>query len=251
MKALVVSLHDVSPLTRSRCERIVEELKTIGATSLSLLVIPNHHDRGHVRADEALCTWLRARAADGHEIVTHGYFHRRARQRQESLVQKLTTRVYTADEGEFYDLDRPAAATLVRRGNAELRELGLQPRGFIAPAWLLSDEAETALRELGCEYTTRLKTVTDIQSNAQHDSQSLCWSVRAAWRRAISLAWNAHLYRRLEQTPLMRVAVHPPDIDHPAIWRQICALISDALRTRTPMTYLDWVTQQREHPSAS
>ena len=64
-------------------------------------------------------------------------------------MQKLTTRVYTADEGEFYDLDRADAATLVNRGNAELRELGFTPRGFIAPAWLLSEEAETALREVG------------------------------------------------------------------------------------------------------
>jgi len=246
MKALVVSLHDVSPLTRTRCERIIQELTILGATKLSLLVIPNHHDRGHVRTDEALCAWLRARAAEGHEIVTHGYFHRRPRRGQESLVQKLTTRVYTADEGEFYDLDRAAATALVDRGNTELRELGLDPRGFIAPAWLLSGEAETALRTLGCDYTTRLKNVTDLQSNTQHDSQSLCWSVRAAWRRAVSLVWNAHLYRRLEAAPLMRVAVHPPDIDHPAIWRQIRALISDALRTRAPMTYLDWIAQQRE-----
>lgn len=251
MKALVVSLHDVSPLTRTRCERIVEELVALGVTRTSLLVIPNHHDRGHVRADVVLCNWLRARAAEGHEIVTHGYFHLRPQRRHESLVQKFTTRIYTANEGEFFDLDRAQAATLVRRGNAELRELGLDPRGFIAPAWLLSSEAEDALCDLGCEYTTRLRNVTDLRTREEHPSQSLCWSVRAAWRRSASIVWNAAFYRRLRETPLLRISIHPPDIDHPAIWRQIRRLITDALRTRASMTYLDWITQQREHPHAS
>lgn len=251
MKALVVSLHDVSPLTRERCERIVAELISLGVARLSLLVIPNHHERGHVASDAALCEWLRARAAEGHEIVTHGYFHRRPRRTNESLVQKMTTRFYTADEGEFFDLDRASAATLVRRGNSELCELGLDPRGFVAPAWLLSREAEEALCEVGCEYTTRLREVADLRSGARHESQSLCWSVRAAWRRGASLVWNAALFRRLEGAPLMRLAVHPVDIDHPAIWRQIRSLTAAALRTRESVTYLDWIARQRELSAAS
>lgn len=251
MKALVVSLHDVSPLTRTRCERIVTELAAIGLTRLSLLVIPNHHDRGHVRADVLLCDWLRARAAEGHEIVTHGYFHLRPRREKESLVQRFTTRVYTADEGEFFDLDRNEAHSLARRGNSELREIGLDPRGFIAPAWLLSSQAEGALRELGYEYTTRLRTVTDLRSGCVHESQSLCWSVRTGWRRAVSLAWNAALNRRLRAADLLRISVHPPDIEHPAVWCQIRRFVADALHTRTGMTYLDWITRTREHLPAT
>lgn len=250
MKALVVSLHDVSPLTFARCERIVAELAEIGVARLSLLLIPNHHERGAVASDPALCDWLRARAGEGHEIVTHGYFHRRGRRGQESLVQKLTTRVYTADEGEFYDLGRDEAAALVRRGNDDFRALGLAPRGFIAPAWLLSDPAEEALRAEGCEYTTRLRTVTDLRSAVVHESQSLCWSVRAAWRRIASIVWNAALYRRLENTPLLRISVHPPDLDHPKVWRQIRQLTAEALRTREAMTYLDWIARTREHAAA-
>jgi predicted deacetylase len=250
VKSLVVSLHDVSPLTFERCARIVAELEKIGVSKLSFLVIPNHHERGHVKDDAALCDWLRARAAEGHEIVTHGYFHRRTRRAQETLMQRMTTQVYTADEGEFFDLDREAASQLVRRGNAELRELGLAPAGFIAPAWLLSSEAEIALVDLGCEYTTRLRTVHDLRTARTEGSQSLCWSVRAAWRRTVSLLWNATLYRRLEHAPLLRVSVHPVDIEHPRIWAQIRRLIADALRTREPMTYIEWITAQRNAATA-
>jgi predicted deacetylase len=242
MRALVVSLHDVSPLTRERCAQIVAEL---GVPRLSLLVIPNHHGRGHVLDDAVLCDWLRARAVEGHEIVTHGYFHQRARREKETLVQRITTRVYTADEGEFYDLDRVGASALIARASDELHRAQLHPHGFIAPAWLLSAEGEEALRELGCEYTTRLRTVSDLRTGRIFPAQSLCWSVRAAWRRALSIVWNAALYRRLENAPLLRIAVHPVDIEHPAIWAQIRRLIAAALRTREAMTYHEWVTHQR------
>jgi len=227
----------------------VRELQSIGVPRLSLLVIPDHHGRGHFLEARDLCAWLKDRAAEGHEIVTHGYFHRRKRREKEGLVQQMTTRIYTADEGEFYDIDRAQAKDLVERANSELRHAGLQPRGFIAPAWLLSDEGESALRDAGCEYTTRLRTVSDLKTGEVHNSQSLCWSVRAAWRRVMSLAWNAALYQKLNDQPLLRISVHPVDIDHTSIWPQIRRLISDACTSRTPMTYLEWITAQRT-PSA-
>jgi len=157
----------------------------------------------------------------------------------------MATRVYTADEGEFYDIERPHAAELVGRANTELREAGLQPRGFIAPAWLLSDEGEAALKDEGCEYTTRLRTVTDLRNSRIHSAQSLCWSVRAAWRRSMSLAWNALLYRALRSEPLLRISIHPVDIEHRPIWAQISYFIQNASTSRSPMTYFEWITAQR------
>jgi predicted deacetylase len=244
-RALVVSLHDVSPLTREKCGRILEELAALGVRQVSLLAIPDHHHRAPLVADAKCGAWLADLAREGHEIVTHGYYHQRARRSGESAMQKLTTRIYTADEGEFYDLDRASARELVGRGNGELQQLGLEPRGFIAPAWLLSAEAEEALRELGVEYTTTLGAVIDLRQGRVWPSQSLVWSVRSAWRRAASRAWNAALFHRLGANPLLRLSIHPADLDHPAIWRQIRALIVRALADREPLTYVDWIARQR------
>ena len=155
-RALVVSLHDVSPQTRGACAVILGALAALGVPRCSLLVIPDHHRRGHFLADAACAAWLRAQAAAGHELVMHGYYHERARRDGESVGAKLTTRIYTADEGEFFDLERAQAAALVEKARADFRQLGVEPAGFIAPAWLLSAEAEETLRELGCGYTTRL-----------------------------------------------------------------------------------------------
>ena len=250
-RALVVSLHDVSPQTQPACVEILAELAALGVPRCSLLVIPDHHRRGHFLADTACSVWLRAQAAAGHELVMHGYHHERARRDGESVGAKLTTRIYTADEGEFYDLDRAAAAALVERARADFRQLGIEPAGFIAPAWLLSVEAEAALRELGCAYTTRLGSVTDLQSGRVFQSQSLVWSVRSAGRRQASLAWNAVLFRRLAANPLLRISIHPVDLRHPKIWKQIRELIARALADREPLTYHAWLTRQRAAHSSS
>ncbi len=242
-RALVVSLHDVSPRTRPACERILADLAALGVDACSLLVIPDHHRRGHFLDDSEYCAWSREQAERGHEAVIHGYFHERARRPGESAMQKMTTRVYTADEGEFYDIDRAAAHALVTQARNEFREIGLIPHGFIAPAWLLGADAEAALRDLKVEYTTRLGSVLDLRTGTTHRSQSLVWSVRSGWRRATSRVWNAFLFQRLATNPLMRISIHPVDIEHAAIWRQIRAFIARALVDRSPLTYHAWLSR--------
>jgi predicted deacetylase len=248
--ALVVSLHDVSPHTRENCEQALTALDHLGIKQCSLLVIPDHHHRGHFLNDPVFCAWLKAQADHGHEIVIHGYYHQRERRAAESTVQKLTTRFYTADEGEFYDLDRATATALFQTAHADFQKLGLDPSGFIAPAWLLSSEAEAALRDCGCEYTTRLGSVLDLRHARLHLSQSLVWSVRSAWRRKLSLAWNALLFRRLAANSLLRISIHPVDAKHRAIWAQITSLIAWALSDRPPLTYQNWLTQNRTSPES-
>jgi predicted deacetylase len=121
----------------------------------------------------------------------------------------------------------------------------IAPTGFIAPAWLLGSEAESAVREAGFDYTTRIATVVDFKKGITHRSRSLVWSVRARWRRVCSLAWNRALFLATKSSPLLRIGIHPPDWDHPAIRRQILALTRAALADREAMTYQQWLLRQR------
>jgi uncharacterized protein len=240
-RALVVSVHDVSPFTLQPAQAILGEMRRLGADRCSLLVVPDHHQRGNFLEDKSFCDWLLAQSREGHEIVIHGYYHRRGRKDNESAFQKLLTRAYTADEGEFYDIDEDLALRLVTRAQQEFASLGLHPRGFIAPAWLLSEGGEQALRKAGIQYTTRLGNVLNLRDGIKHDSASMVYSVRNSWRRALSLPWNASLFRRLKSNPLLRVSIHPPDPGHAKIWRQIAGCVALALEDRAPMTYWDWV----------
>ncbi len=179
--ALVVSLHDVSPRTQAAFSAMLGELAAWGVARTSLLVIPDHHHRGHMLADAGFCRWLEGLAAQGHELVVHGYYHQRETRAGETWRERFTTRVYTAGEGEFYDLSRDEATARLARAQEDFRQLDAPaPTGFIAPAWLLADAASDAVREAGFRYTTYLTGVQDYATAGQiHPGHNRWFTARA------------------------------------------------------------------------
>lgn len=239
-KSLAVSIHDVSPWTRPSVEAMLADLSAVGVTATSLLVVPDHHRRGSIVGHPDFLDWLRRLQSDGHEIVLHGFFHRRE-SGSSGLMQHLVTEHYTAGEGEFYDLGYKDARERMEDGREMLTGAGLDVPGFVAPAWLLGDEAEQAARNLGFAYTTLLGGVLDLRSGEWTRSQSLVYSVRNAWRRQVSLAWNAFLAMRLRKNPLMRLGLHPPDWEHDCIRAQALRLARAGSTDRCVIRYRDWV----------
>ena len=209
--ALVVSIHDVSTVTRNRVGEMIRDLSDEGASVTSLLVIPDHHHRGQIDHDPEFGGWLRALVAGGHEAVLHGFHHLRTKKENEGVATRLITSSYTAGEGEFYDLSR----------------------------------VEAAVREAGFEYTTRIGGVIDCQSVEKFSSRSLVYSVRAPWRRGISLLWNEGLFRATGGNPLLRIGLHPPDWDYPAIRYHALSCIRRAVQNRDVTTYARWLDQWR------
>jgi predicted deacetylase len=215
------------------------DLSAAGVTRTSLLVIPNHHHKAPMNEDAGFCRWLGETERAGHEIVLHGYYHKRPSQGGK-WAETLVTEYYTAGEGEFFDLSELEAAWRLEKAKTEFAAAGLHPTGFIAPAWLLGGEAEIAVKKAGFSYTMRLKNFKNLDTGEETPSQSLVWSVRSGWRRQVSLWWNAFLFRRLADAPMLRVGLHPPDWTHPAIRAQALDLIRGALAGREVMTYGNW-----------
>jgi predicted deacetylase len=236
-RALIVSIHDVAPATQKACAQILEELVSRGVTRCSLLVVPDYHRRGASMDDAAFVEWLTQQTARGHEVVLHGFFHERARRADESAKQKIVTRYYTADEGEFYDLPFEEALRRIQLGREQFAAKGFYSTGFIAPAWLLGADSARAATAAGMKYTTTLGGVRNLQTGEEIQSQSLVYSTRSGWRRAASLLWNASLWRTLRDNPILRIGLHPPDVSHRRVWNQIRRLIARSLRTREPLTY--------------
>ena len=243
--SLVVSLHDVAPATHEAAEKILCELAHRGVSVCSILVVPNYHRLGSSVENRAFSLWLQELEGRGHEIVIHGYFHERPRRPNEDLGTKIVTRVYTNDEGEFYDLGYDEALLRITRARDEFQKIGLRPRGFIAPAWLLSEEGECAAIDAGMEYTTRLRTVNDFRSSKEYHSRALVYSVRNRWRRTVSLAWNGALLPYANQKALVRLSIHPPDIRCVEVWRQILRGVDTLIAARRVTTYASWLDEQR------
>ena len=237
MKSLVVSLHDVSPLTRSRCEKILLDLNKLGVHQISLLAIPNHHGRAPVRENSSFQNWLTRQVERGHEPVLHGYLHQRQKRTGDSWFSKLTTEIYTAGEGEFFDLSFDSAARLIGDGLTDLAFLPRKVVGFVAPAWLLGEPAERAVRSAGFVYTTRVGCVRIFEPFSEIKSRSLVWSTRANWRVATSLCWNAALAMANSGLSVLRVSIHPADVEQGRVWQQILKIVATACRERECISY--------------
>jgi len=245
-KSLIVSLHDAHPGSHAQIAEQVGFLAGYGITRSSILVVPEFHHRGSLLQDKNFCETVSGWQAQGHEIVLHGYFHDRRESPPENLSTVFWTRLYTNREAEFLDLPREAARLRLERGRALFESLGWRPTGFVAPAWLMAGGLTNLLAEMGFAYTTRVGEIIPLLPglNRVKSSQSLCYSTRAGWRRFASGVWNKYLYGRLRGTDLIRLSLHPRDLEFPLIRRQIDQILRASLkRGFQPTTYGDYVAR--------
>jgi hypothetical protein len=245
-KSLIVSLHDAHPGSHTRIAEQVAFLAERGVTRSSILVVPEFHHRGSVLRDGSFCDTVSGWQAQGHEIVLHGYFHDRLESPAENLSTVFWTRLYTNREAEFLDLPREDARLRLERGRALFNSLGWRANGFVAPAWLMAEGLTNLLAEMGFAYTTRVGEIIPLLPgiNRVRSSQSLCYSTRAGWRRFASGVWNKYLYGRLRETDLIRLSLHPRDLEFPLMRRQIDQILRASLkRGFQPTTYGDYVAR--------
>ncbi len=212
-------LHDVAPRTQARCMALLAALAPWitpqGPMLVTLLVVPRYHGDAPLAEHAAFRAWLDSRIALGDEVVLHGFYHADNRPIRHPL-DWLKRRVYTL-EGEFAELDAISATKLLQQGRDELAACGWTTRGFVAPAWLTSTGSITALQDLAFDWYARRTGLVNLKTDQETAATSLVWSVRAAWRRRLSLIYNTRLLQHLlhdnqAQTPI-RLGLHPVDAD--------------------------------------
>ena len=212
-RALCVVLHDVAPPTWPACRWMLDTLAQAGDFPVTLLAVPQYHGAPRSRAFER---WLVERAERGDEIALHGFDHVDGG-RPHGLIDRLRRCVLTRGEGEFADLDFDTATQRIEAGTEWLRELELEPAGFIAPAWLLGPEAWRALRRQPFEYTCtlshihRLDPARPVGPTPKLPCQSQVFSNSSAWRQRVSVVWNETLAWQQRDQPIVRLELHPGD----------------------------------------
>jgi predicted deacetylase len=230
-----VTLHDVAPATQARCEALISRLERLGSMPMTLLVVPNYHGQ---RSNPRFERWLDARVARGDELALHGLTHRDDGPAPRGLVERVRRRWYTDAEGEFAAIELGEAARRIESGRRWFARRGWPLHGFVAPAWLLGDQAWLALERQPLEYTcTRTALVTLPGRHARRpqtplkalDGWSIVYSTRAAWRRALSVPYNRWLAGREQQQKWMRFELHPNDVEHRGVRESALGLVRDAL----------------------
>jgi uncharacterized protein len=234
---LLTAIHDVSPSRLPAVADLRAWLARRGVPRITLLVVPDFHGEEpwekHPAAAETLRSWARA----GDEILLHGLHHREDPPASTGpLGARLQARFLTAGEGEFLRLGQVEAARRLDCGWRRLEALGLQPQGFVAPAWLYSQGARLALGARGPVL------YEDNLALRRADGQSACspvigLSTRRVDRLILSLLWAELFGRVLRHARVARVALHPPDRGSAPGLSALSRALARLQRTHVPSTY--------------
>ena len=229
-RALAVALHDVEPRSYARAREIRDWLARRGVDRVTLLVIPaaDLHPIG-ARAP-ALAAWLRARVARGDSIAQHGLVHRAIR--SAPWPRSVLASWQAGSAAEFPGLRREDAVERVNTGRNLLREIELDPRGFIAPGYAYT----RALRDMLEESFEWFADLSSIQTRdcGTVRARALCLGTSTRLKRTVSPAF----VRVASRAPgeVMRIDVHPADFDHRGHVATLECLLARA-RDRRAVTY--------------
>ncbi|MCW3016928.1 MAG: hypothetical protein JWO02_4020 [Solirubrobacterales bacterium] len=209
-RRIAVALHDVEPSTFERCALIRDWLDDHGVAKVTLLVIPacDMHPF-HDRCPE-LSAWISERIALGDTVAQHGFQHRQLR--QGTRVQRTVARWHGTEGAEFVGLDEEEARRAVAAGRRVLKLAGVQPRGFVAPAYAYTAELERALAPSFDWWASLNRLFTD-HGRRSASLPGLTLGAVTPGRRPPS-PWSVRAGALLAG-PLLRLDLHPSDLDEP------------------------------------
>jgi predicted deacetylase len=221
-RTLAVAVHDVEPATYERCALIRDWLADHGVERVTLLVIPARdlHPLSDRRPEMA--SWLRECELRGDAVAQHGFRHLdsgRAAWPRDAWVR------LRRDEGEFAGLDQDDTRRAVDAGLRVLKLAGIEPRGFVAPAYAYTG----ALREvLGVRFDWWAGLLR-LHGRARTDRRRLGPPLRI-----LSPALLGVGARTAGRT--LRLDIHPTDLE---VTGRMLALESVLRRSagRAPITY--------------
>jgi predicted deacetylase len=243
--ALIVEIHDVSPLTLGAVREIHDALEGIGIRQPGLLVIPAHeneHGRRYRLAEHpGTVSWLVSMKKAGSEIIQHGLTHRAPGPPPPGFTNWLMHHHFSRGLAEFAHLSRTQAAERLVAGRAILGECGLSPAGFIAPAWLQSEEALAEVERQEYGFTAFLNKVIFLGDKREvENTWALTWDApgpavdypkRLAMR---GIEWFSRSAR------LLRVAIHPADTRGARPLDAILRRLGVLMRSRRLTRYTEW-----------
>jgi predicted deacetylase len=237
-KRLLVAIHDVTPAHRDRVMRVLTLLDGLGVRCPALFVVPDWHGEWPLAEHPEFVAELRRRRERGAEVFLHGYRHDEAGHRR-TLHDRVRVFGRTAGSAEFMMLDASEAARRMDRGLADLRALGLDPIGFVPPAWLFAPHTRSLMKERNLTLTETFGWVECLEGGSRVFAPALSWSTARRWRSRVT-SWLAGARTALESPRgLVRVAIHPPDIDTSTVRESLERALDGLMGLRMPARYQD------------
>jgi predicted deacetylase len=233
---LLVSVHDVSPLTLEACRRAVDLViaARVPLQALTLLVIPCHENRAPLDEYPDVCAWLRDLDAQGSHLIMHGYSHRMSG-RCLSPRGLFWAHGFARGQAEFFRLGAAEAERRLELGKAILVRAGLAgaTTSFVPPAWLLSRQAHEVVlaHKFEChEEMGGLATAQGLRAR-----RLVGWGSLNSLEASATRWWAALQIRRdIADT---RLAIHPADMARPKTVESIRTALRTLLAHSSPKSY--------------
>jgi predicted deacetylase len=246
--ALLVSLHDVSPLTVDACVDAVAMLDEVGirAGDLTVFVIPHHEGKTTIDAHAPTVRFLRGLADSGACLAMHGLTHRMPG-RAFSPAGIIRAHVFARGQGELYKSDAADAQRRLDDGAAVLRRAGLDDatRAFVPPAWQLSRAARQVVEQAGFEFFELFGGIVpgaEQHRGALRARRLIGWGSLNAVEAAATAIWaSAQSLRPPADT---RLAIHPADMRRPGQTRAVRRVLERMLPRMRAMSYRAYLQAQ-------
>ncbi len=236
--ALLVSIHDISPLTHEASRCLVAQAAAAGVprSALTLLVIPCHHGSAPLDAHPPTTRWLHGLVDAGATLCMHGYAHEMAG-RPRTPAQWAWARVFARGQGEFLLSDDDDARWRLASARETFARAGLSAEGFVAPAWLMSAAARSVVREAGfrfvehmggieCDQRVRARRLIGFGSLTA--VEAALTGMHARWQAARAPADT-------------RLALHPQDVARPSTVADIDRTLRALLTRLEPKSYREFL----------
>jgi len=233
----------VTPFHLTRLKRLERFLKGFPIPRASYLFVPNYHGLHGAADHPEFIQWCRDKKPWEIGWFLHGCTHLDERAGQTvvslSIKEKIKRCLLTGSEGEFAALDRQSMLGKIKRGKDIfarcLPDACLE--GFVAPAWLYHDGLFPVLREEGLSWTEDHGKIYHLASGKAWAAPVVTWATRSPARKYGSIAYNTLLIRNRRSAPLLRIALHPYDMDHPRTVSHIKNILNQAINDREPAAY--------------
>jgi predicted deacetylase len=174
--------------------------------------------------------------AEGADVLLHGERHDEVNLPR-SPFDKLRAVGRTSGEGEFLTLGTRDALQRVQRGVHTLKIHGIPPIGFVPPAWLARPGLARVVRLAGLLVTEDVSRVWLPRRGISIPSPVVRWSARSTWRAGLSRVIASTRGALEARSDLVRVALHPNDINHPWTLASVRRTLDRECARRAPVTY--------------
>jgi Uncharacterized protein conserved in bacteria (DUF2334) len=254
---IAVALHGIEPATFERCAVIRDWLDDHGIDRVTLLVIPARDLHPVGERSPEMVEWLCERRRAGDSIAQHGFQH--VRPRSGGSGRRLLARAHGHRDGEFVGLDCEETRRAVHAGWRVLKLAGIEPDGFVAPAYAYTPALRQTLSlrfswwagllrvhrtpQPPLDAGTHQRSAASTHTVHDTDTEPLVGQLAPAWSLAgtgpLSRVFSPSLMRAgsLLPTSTLRLDLHPADLQLPRHMLALEWVLARSSPRRTAVTY--------------